>query len=74
MANVALQGGRMKLFKKKSDKNFKKKSNKLWETFILTELARDQYEVGSDEYLLLNEVCKEFSDKYLDQVIKENKK
>ena len=52
----------------------KKKSDKLWESFILTELARDQYKVGSKEYLLLQEVCKKFCDMYLNQIIKELEK
>lgn len=73
MANVALQGGRMKKYKEEV-RISKKKSDKLWESFILTELARDQYEVGSKEYLLLHEICKKFCDMYLDQIIKELEK
>lgn len=63
MANVALQGGRMKLFKKKSDK--------LWNSLTLIQSARNQYEAGSKEYFLLNEIYKQYCNKYLDAIIKE---
>lgn len=52
-------------------KLFKKKSDKLWNSLTLIQSARNQFDVKSKEYFLLNEIYKEYCNKYLDAIIKE---